>query len=263
MSSKAITIYTPAGTEPHISAQDDAFIYDSLLDGRSGILGRLTCTLTGSGSVRLSGGGAVNKGYILRVPEGETCDLTLSNGVQGMGRHDIVAAQFTKGDGAKADTHEFVVVEGAPASDPADPVMITSSLLNSGDVNQTALFRIIRSGLDAAVIEPIAGNAAAAPLVTAAESCTGNAASATVAASCTGNAASATVAASCTGNAASATALAAPVTMTLSGDVSGSASFNGSKSFSVNTSAKSINGHTIYIQEKEPTSPTTGDIWLW
>lgn len=69
------------------------------------------------------------------------------------------------------------------------------------------------------------GNAKTA---TTASACSGNAATATTASSCTGNAATATTAASCTGNSATATKLATAKTISLTGDVTGSVSFDGS-----------------------------------
>lgn len=263
MSSKAITIYTPPGSTPHIAAQDDAFIYDSLLGGRSGILGELVCQRIDDSTVRLYGGGASNMGFILWVPSGEYCELNVPNGSQGLGRHDIVAAQFTKGDGAAPDEHEFVIVQGAAAAEPTDPLMTTSTLLNAGDVNQLALFRIVHSGLSVTAVEPIAVNASAAPVVAVSESCTGNAATATVAAACSGNAASADTAAVCTGNSATASALAEARSIILSGDLSGSVSFDGSDDVTVNASVLAVNGRKLYIQQAEPSSPSEGDLWIW
>ena len=61
----------------------------------------------------------------------------------------------------------------------------------------------------------------------------GNAATATTASSCSGNAATATTASSCSGNAATATKLANARNIALTGDVTGSASFNGTAAASI------------------------------
>ena len=68
MSQKAITIQTPDWEIPHITADDDAFIYASLAGVQSGILGDLTCVKVDNNTVRLSGGGVMNRGHILRIP---------------------------------------------------------------------------------------------------------------------------------------------------------------------------------------------------
>ena len=77
-------------------------------------------------------------------------------------------------------------------------------------------------------------------------SCTGNAATATkatTATTCTGNAATATkatTATTCTGNAATATKLQTARTIALSGDVTGSASFNGSANVTITTNLANV-----------------------
>ena len=158
MSQKAITIYTPASAAPHITAADDAFIYDSMLGNQSGILGNLICEKIDDNTVRLSGGGASNQGYILRIPAGESEDLTITSGGAGTKRYDLVIAEFTKGGGDVADAHIFKVISGTASVSPSDPALITSTLLNTGDVNQVALFRVILDGTEISTVEPIASS---------------------------------------------------------------------------------------------------------
>lgn len=155
MSQKAITIYTPASASPHITAADDAFIYDSLLSNQSGILGNLICEKVGDNTVRLSGGGASNQGYILRIPEGENEDLTITSGGAGNQRYDLVVSEFTKGGGDLADAHVLKIVTGKASTSPSDPDLITSTIINTGDVNQVALFRVILDGTTISAIETI------------------------------------------------------------------------------------------------------------
>lgn len=159
MAQKALTIYTPAGTEPHISAQDDAFIRRSLQRRESGILGDLKCVRVSNNTVRLSGGGASNKGYILWVPDGESLDLTVTSGTQGMGRRDLVIAEFKKGGGNTPDSLVFKIASGTASVTPRDPSLVTSDLLQMGDVNQIAVFRIILDGLNISSIERVAQDA--------------------------------------------------------------------------------------------------------
>ncbi|MBQ3969255.1 MAG: hypothetical protein II685_02070, partial [Clostridia bacterium] len=116
MGQKAITIYTPSTAEPHITADDDAFIYHALLNGRDGILGDLTCTKVNNNTVRLSGGGCANRGHILRIPDGENLDLTVTTGTAGYKRYDCVVAEFEKGGGSDADSYTIKIVAGALSS---------------------------------------------------------------------------------------------------------------------------------------------------
>lgn len=156
MSQKAITINTPSSANPHITADDDAFIHNALLGEKSGILGSLTCEKVSDNAVRLKGGGASNKGYVLYVPNGESEDLTVMSGTQGLSRHDLVVAQFKRGSSDIADELIFTVVTGTAGSVPVDPALRSGDLLSSGDVNQVALFRIVINGTAITAIEKIA-----------------------------------------------------------------------------------------------------------
>ncbi|MBE6754058.1 MAG: hypothetical protein E7559_06900 [Ruminococcaceae bacterium] len=255
MASKAITIYTPAGTAPHIGAHDDAFIYDTLLGGRSGRFGGLECTAVSANSVQLSGGGAVNRGYIMYVPQDDTHTINIHNCAQGLMRHDLIVSEFTRGDGDTADSHVFAVVEGEAAAVPTDPALTVSELATAGDINQIALFRLTVGGTGITEVECIADDASQLTEV----------AHAAVAASCTGAAASAQTAATAqtAASAGTADALAVPRNISLAGDASASEEFDGTEDISLTVSVSKINGKRVYIQREQPGSPAEGDIWLW
>ena len=157
MGQKAITIYTPEGTAAHIAAEDDAFIHRCMLGAESGILDALSCVKVDDNTVRLSGGGVSNCGYILWIPDGETVELAVDSGTAGYNRTDTVAAVFTKGGGEVADTHAFAVLKGTPATGtPSAPTLSTSALLSQGSVNQVALFHVRITGSEIASISRVA-----------------------------------------------------------------------------------------------------------
>lgn len=158
MSEKAITIYTPSDAAPHITADDDAFIYNSLLGGKSGILGNMTCTEDGLGNLVLSGGGVSNLGYIMRIPSGEDVILSVPNGTQGLNRIDTVVSQFTKGGGTSPDSHIIALVKGTAAEKPVPSTITTGNLINMGDVNQIPLFYVLISGVNIVGITQAAEN---------------------------------------------------------------------------------------------------------
>lgn len=226
MSYKAITIYTPVGAEPHIAAEDDAFIYDSIFACTSGRLGRLTCQRVNDNTVRLSEGGAANRGYILRVPAGNTHDLPVSSGSQHLGRHDLVVSRFIRGGSSTADVHEFAVVEGVPSEQPVDPELTVSELLMYGDVNEVALFRIVLSELAIASVEPLGRDL--------------------------GN----------SGMSLEAGKLTTPRTIGLSGDLSGQAAFDGSADISMSAEVRGICGSRVTVSATAPEAPSEGDLWI-
>ena len=153
MGQKAITIQTPDWEVPHITADDDAFIYSSLAGTQSGILGDLTCVKVDNNTVRLSGGGVMNRGHILRIPADEVLDLSVDSGTAGYKRYDVVAAEFVKGGGEVADSFEIKIVKGESSSTiPQAPTMVTSDLIDSGDVNQIALFKLWINGTSGPIV---------------------------------------------------------------------------------------------------------------
>lgn len=149
MGQKAITIYTPEGSAAHITAEDDAFIHRVILGSTSGILGALTCARVDDNTVRLSGGGVSNRGYILWIPDGETLELSIDSGAAGYSRIDTVVSEFVKGSGNTADIHTLKIIKGTAATGTASaPSMTASNLLNTGDVNQLALFYVHIEGTE-------------------------------------------------------------------------------------------------------------------
>ena len=149
MGQKAITIFTPSGASAHISAEDDAFVHRCMLGADSGIIGSLSCVKVDDNTVRLSGGGVSNHGYILWIPDGTTLELTIDSGSAGQNRIDVVASEFVRGGGETADTHAIKIIKGTAVSGtPAAPAMTTSNLLNAGNVNRVALWQIRLTGTE-------------------------------------------------------------------------------------------------------------------
>lgn len=123
MGQKALTVYTPSSAEPHITAEDDAFIFNSIFNGESGILGSLACVKIDTSTVRLSGGGVIYNGRILWIPTGQTLDLSIVGGVI-----NRIVVEFTAGGGDIADNYVIKVTQTTVAN------------------NQIELFRIAENG---------------------------------------------------------------------------------------------------------------------
>ena len=137
MAQKPITVYTPISQEPHIMATDDAFIFADFAGIKSGILGALVCVAQNSTTARLTGGGAINRGHVIRIPNGDVLDLIVESAQTT--RYDSVVAEFVRGnDDDIADTYAIKIIQGS--ENP--PTLAKSELLNAGDVNQVELFRL-------------------------------------------------------------------------------------------------------------------------
>ena len=166
MGIKAITIYTPATTAPHIYAEDDAQIHRALI-GSSGITladEQLACTVVNNNTVRLASGLYSMQGYMLSVQPGTTQDLTVDSGSAGAYRHDLVIADFVRGGGNTADAFTFQIVKGTNATSEAaatDPSITQDNLITGGSHRQEILYRLIINGtnIDEVVkVAPFIGN---------------------------------------------------------------------------------------------------------
>ena len=159
MGQKAITIYTPPATAPHIYAEDEAQ-HNRARFGGNGITdadNKLACTKVNNNTVRLASGLYCMQGYMLSVSGGTTVDLTVESGTVGQNRRDLVVADFSRGGGETADIYLFRIVKGtATAGTAADPALTQNDLSAGGSKRQEALYRINISGTNIGAIERIA-----------------------------------------------------------------------------------------------------------
>lgn len=161
MGQKAITIYTPPSAGAHINAEDDAQLNRALIGGTGITLAdnMLACTKISDNLVRLASGQFSNQGYMLAVQGGTTCDLAVDSGAAGEYRRDLVCAEFIRGGGDTADTHEFVVIKGtaaASSSAAVDPTLTQDDLAQSGSHRQEPLYRLNVNGTTLESIERVA-----------------------------------------------------------------------------------------------------------
>jgi hypothetical protein len=161
MAQKMITGYTPPGASGHIYAADDAQMHRGLFT-ESGILESdlmLACAVVDNNNVQLASGMYSNQGYLVSVPGGSTETLPVFSGTEGLYRKDLIVADFERGAGEVADTHEITVVSGEPAVSMAtaeDPTLIQQDLTAGGVRRQEALYRIVLYGLQIISVERLA-----------------------------------------------------------------------------------------------------------
>ena len=158
MAQKAITIYTPPQTAPHINAEDDAQLHRGLLGG-SGILmadNNLALTKVDDNTVRMASAMFSNQGYMISVQGGASIDLAVDSGTGGAYRHDLVVAHFVRGGGESPDTHVFEIVKGTEAASAAaaeDPTLIQNDLAAGGAERQEPVWRILIAGTSITAVE--------------------------------------------------------------------------------------------------------------
>ncbi len=166
MSQKAVIINLPESEAENIYAEDMASIINGLLGGKSGILptgNQLAAQKVNNNTVRLSSGDYSNQGYIVRIPGGESIDLTIENGYQDLKRYDLIVSEYRRT--ASGEYHEIKVIKGSPALSPSVPALTQGNLNNGAELRQEAIYLIKINGLNiesitrqASVISPSAQN---------------------------------------------------------------------------------------------------------
>lgn len=154
---KAITVNTSPETEPHIFAEDDAAIFQTIFgkDGVSTIGQQCEATVISNNKVRVADGVICVGGHFGRIPYGEYVDCEIQNGKTGVNRNDIIVAKFeTTGTGG-IDTFTCEVIQGTAGSTAADPEITENDLYSGGTVREFPLYRVKLEGLSIVSVDKL------------------------------------------------------------------------------------------------------------
>ena len=206
-------------------------------------------TIFVNGSLDLESGKSYNVS-INRLPLYPELEMWLSD--NGYVPYQTIAGSFAsksemnRAMAKKADTtHTHAIADVTNLQTTLDSLQASIDSVDIAVDNITSGTTVVEEAKHAESADT-ATNAGHATNADTAASCTGNAATATTASSCTGNAATATTASACSGNSATATKLATAKTISLTGDVTGSTSFDGSGNVSITTTvADDSHNHVI------------------
>lgn len=154
---KGININTPPEADAHITAEDDAAIYQSMFgeDGVSMVGQECKATVLTNNKVRIADGVICVGGHFARIPYGAYEDCEISNGQSGKKRNDIIVAKFeTTGNGG-TDTFKCEVREGTAGTTATDPKIIQGDLYKAEKVREFPLYRVRIEGLNIVAVEPM------------------------------------------------------------------------------------------------------------
>lgn len=152
---KGITVNTAPEAEPHIYAEDDAAVFQTMFgeDGVSSIGQACKATVLSNNKVRVADGVICVGGHFARIPYGEYEDCEIANGQSGKNRNDIIVARFeTTGTGG-IDTYTCEVKQGTPGDAATDPELTQDNLYNGGKVRELPLYRVKMEGISIVAVE--------------------------------------------------------------------------------------------------------------
>lgn len=154
MAFKGITCATAAEAAGHITAADDAAIFQSIVgsDGVFNIGSEFKATTLSNNKVRVADGVLCVGGHIGRTSYGTYDDLTIENGASGQNRNDIIYAKFiTSGS---TDSFTLAVKKGTATTETAaDPVLTQGVLYNGAAERDIPLWRVKLQGLSIVAVQ--------------------------------------------------------------------------------------------------------------
>lgn len=150
-----ITINTAPEVEPHIYAQDDAAIYQSIFgdDCVFDIGSKFKTQTLSNNKIRLSDGVLQNGGHIARIKHGDYEDVTITNGTSGKKRATIIACRFnTTGT---IDNMTLFTKDGVAGNTYVDPDLVQNNPYEGGTTREMPLFRVKLDGINIVAVEPM------------------------------------------------------------------------------------------------------------
>lgn len=152
---KGITINTAPEAEPHIYAEDDAAIYQSIFgpDGVTTIGQQCKATTLSNNKVRISDGVVIVGGHVARIPYGEYEDCEIANGQSGKKRNDIIIGKIVTTGSGGIDTMTCEVKQGAAGTNATDPILTQDNIYQSGKIREIPLYRVKIEGLSIVAVE--------------------------------------------------------------------------------------------------------------
>ena len=154
---KGITVNTAQEAEPHIYAEDDAAIFQSIFgeDGVSSIGQACKATVLSNNKVRIADGVVFVGGHFARIPYGEYVDCEIANGQSGKNRNDIIVAKFVTTGSGGIDTMTCEVKQGTAGTTAADPALTQNDIYTGGKIREFPLYRVKIEGLNITAVEQL------------------------------------------------------------------------------------------------------------
>ena len=146
-----ITVNTPDDAEPHIYAEDDAAIFQSIFgeDGIFSIGSKLNIEVKTNNLVRVNDGVICVGGHIGRVKYADYIDLTIDNGETGYNRNDLIIGSLSNTGEHTIDTMDLSVIKGTPSEGEAeDPETVSGNLYKGDQLRQVPIARVKLEGLN-------------------------------------------------------------------------------------------------------------------
>lgn len=154
-----IKLVTGSTGTNHITAADDGGLYAALAGGAGGLVvfdigSKFAATMTDATNVRIGDGEGLIDGRHFRIEPSTAHALSMSAGVSGYNRKDLIVLHYVNSGGLESLALE--VLEGTFSGDTAiDPSYTSGSILSGSTEVIVPMYRLTRNGINLPTIEPL------------------------------------------------------------------------------------------------------------
>lgn len=145
--------------EKHISAEDWAELNRGLTGAESYALpiGRKFETeLVSNNLLKIYDGCGVMQGRQVRIPAGQSEEITIENGTQGEKRIDLVVERYTKNEDTKVESSETILIKGTPTdTDPQAPACTEGDIRAGDTMADWPLYEVELDGINVVAVRPV------------------------------------------------------------------------------------------------------------
>lgn len=145
--------------KPHISAEMWAELNRGITGNESYVMEggqKFKSELVSNNLLKIHDGSGMMQGRHVFIPVGQSDELTIENGNQGMKRIDLVVARYTKDENTKIENTETIIIKGTPSeSNPVAPAHIEGDI-RAGDMKADwPLYEVELDGITVKEVRPL------------------------------------------------------------------------------------------------------------
>ena len=145
--------------EPHITPENWADLNRGLFGEETYVteVGRkFEAELISNNLLKIHDGCGVMQGRQVVIPKGQSDEVTIQNGTQGMRRIDLVVERYTKNPDTKIETTETVIIKGTPSkSNPVVPAHIEGDIRSGDTKADWPIYEIELNGITVEEVRPV------------------------------------------------------------------------------------------------------------
>ncbi len=142
--------------EKHVTSADQGSYNAALWGNDEFVLERgnqFSYEIISNTKVKILDGDLMCQGRHARVEDYE--EMLIDNGDQGLNRHDLIVAEYTKQSGSGIEAMTLKVIKGTPAASAVDPAVTTGSILGGDLIHQMPLYRVKLENINLVAVEKL------------------------------------------------------------------------------------------------------------